>query len=322
MRASTSKPLEALDFEGKHSEDGTVESPTGVAEPRSAGLSERLRQPLPMAAWILGGLVLVLYGPVLKALALDWWTDPDYGHGFLVPVFSAFVLWRQRDRWRALALEPRNVGLLVMTGALALLVLGSLGAELFTSRFSLIILLGGMVLFLAGWKAVRLAAFPLGFLIFMIPLPALIYNQVTLPLQFLASRFAVTVLQSLQVPALREGNLISLPNYTLEVVEACSGIRSLMSLLALAAAYAYLVDRRRSVRAGLLLAMIPVAIVSNGIRIVGTGLLTYHFGPATAEGFFHSFSGWLIFLCALLLMLVTYAVLRRLANAIERLKHG
>ncbi len=255
---------------------------------------------------ILGGLVLALYAPTVQRLVSQWWHDPNYGHGFIVPLFAGYVLWRERTCWQKVPLEPSNFGLLVMLAAIALLVAGTLGAELFVSRFSLIVLLGGMVLFLAGRKKLRALAFPLGYLVLMIPLPAILYNQITFPLQLVASRFAATCLEVVRVPVLREGNLLILPNYTLEVVEACSGIRSLMSLVALAIAYGYLVEKRCWVRGVLVALMLPIAVVSNGLRVVGTGVLTYAIGPQSAEGFFHLFSGWLIFLTAVLFMLLAH----------------
>ncbi len=256
-------------------------------------------------------LVCILYAPILKPLVLQWWNDPDYSHGFFVPLFSAYVLWHQRARWLHKPMRPSNFGFPVMVGGIVLLLGGSLGAELFTSRFSLLVLLAGMVLFLAGWEMLRDVSFPLGFLIFMIPIPVIIYNQITFPLQLLASRFATSCLELMQVPVLREGNVLVLPNYSMEVVEACSGIRSLMSLIALAVAYCYVVDRPRWLRYVLPVLMVPIAIVSNAIRIVGTGFLTYHFGPKAAEGFFHEFSGWIVFVVALALMFVCHWILRR-----------
>lgn len=275
---------------------------------------ERTQERVPWVIWIgiFAALLLVLYGPILKALVLDWWRDPNYGHGFLVPLFSAFVLWRQRERLAGMALKPANFGVLVMLGAVGLLLVGSLGAELFSTRFSFLVMIGGIVLFLAGWRLLRAVLFPLAFLILMIPIPVLIYNQITFPLQLLASRFATFWLQLINVPVLREGNLIILPNYTLEVVDACSGIRSLMTLITLAIAYGYLVEPRRWVRWLMVLLMIPIAIVSNSIRIVGAGVLTYHFGPSMAQGFFHEFSGWVIFVAALLLMFACHWVLRKI----------
>lgn len=271
---------------------------------------------------IFAALLLVLYGPILKALVRDWWRDPNYGHGFLVPVFSAFVLWRERERLSRIALKPSNFGIVVILGSVGLLLVGSLGAELFSSRFSLLVMIGGIVLFLAGWKMLRAVLFPLGFLVLMIPIPVLIYNQITFPLQLLASRFATFWLQLMNVPVLREGNLINLPNYTLEVVDACSGIRSLMTLITLAIAYGYLVEDKKWLRWVLVLLMVPIAIVSNSIRILGAGFLTYHFGPEMAEGFFHEFSGWVIFVAALLLMFGCHWLLRKIPGAQRRKANG
>lgn len=262
--------------------------------------------------------LLLLYSTILKHLVANWWTDPNYGHGFLVPLFAAYVLWRKRRELSEIRLKPANFGLPVMIGAVGLLLLGSLAAELFTTRFSLLVLIAGMVLFLAGWSMLKAVSFPLSFLLLMIPLPVIIYNQVTFPLQLMASRFAAFWLQLVNIPVLREGNLIVLPNYTLEVVDACSGIRSLMTLITLAIAYGYLLESKRWIRWLLIAVMVPIAIVSNSIRILGTGLLTYHFGPRMAEGFFHEFSGWVIFVAALLLMFACHWVLRRISGGKDK----
>ena len=279
------------------------------------------RVPWGLWAGALSILTLLLYGPILKSLVLNWWQDPNYGHGFLVPVFAGYVLWRERHRLARITWKPSNFGLVVMVGAIGLLLVGSLGAELFTSRFSLLVLIAGAVLFIAGWKMLRGISFPLGFLILMIPIPVLIYNQITFPLQLLASRFATFWLQLVNVPVLREGNLIILPNYILEVVEACSGIRSLMTLITLAVAYGYLMNDRRWLRWFLALLMIPIAIVSNAIRIMGAGLLTDHFGHEMAEGFFHEFSGWVIFVAALVLMFCCHWLLRKFPGANKEQVH-
>ena len=261
---------------------------------------------------ILIGLILLLYAAVIKSLVVQWWTDADYGHGFFVPLFSGYILWRARERWTKVEIEPSNFGFVVIVGAIALLLLGSLGAELFTSRFSLLLLLAGMILFLAGWKMLRAVSFPLGYLIWMIPMPVIIYNQITFPLQLIASRLATAWLELAQVPVLRDGNILIMSNYSLEVVEACSGIRSLMTLMALAVAYGYLVSPRRWVRYVLAAFMVPIAIITNAIRIMGAGLLAHRFGPAAAEGFLHQFSGWAIFLVALGIMFGSYWILRKI----------
>jgi len=263
---------------------------------------------------IFAGLILLLYASILKLLILQWWTDADYGHGFFVPLFAGYVLWRERERWTKTEIKPANFGFVVMIGAIGLLLLGSLGAELFISRFSLLVLLGGMILFLAGWRVLRAVSFPLGYLIWMIPIPVIIYNQITFPLQLIASRLATSWLELAQVPVLRDGNILVLSNYSLEVVEACSGIRSLMTLTALAVAYGYLVSPHRWVRYVLAVLMVPIAIVTNAIRIMGAGILAHRFGPAAAEGFLHEFSGWAIFLIALFLMFGSYWILRHISE--------
>jgi exosortase len=262
----------------------------------------------------LSGLLLLLYESVLKNLVVAWWSDPDYSHGFLVPLFSGYILWRERERWIKSEIKPSNFGLLVMLGAIGLLFVGSLGAELFTARLSFLVLFAGMILFLAGWKFLRALAFPLGFLIFMIPIPSIIYNQITFPLQLIASRFATFWLECFRVPVLRDGNILILSNYSLEVVEACSGIRSLISLISLAIIYGYFVEPRRWVRCTLVILMVPIAIVSNALRIMGAGMMAHRFGPSSAEGFLHLFSGWVIFLAALLLLFACHWIFRQIGN--------
>jgi len=261
---------------------------------------------------IIAGLVGFLYASILPALVVQWWSDPDYGHGFFVPLFSAYVLWRQRGRILATEVRPNNFGLLVMIGSICLLFLGSLGAELFISRFSLLVLCAGLILFLTGWKVLRVVSFPLAFLIFMIPVPAIVYNEITFPLQLLASRLASSWLELVNVPVLRDGNVLVMSNYSLEVVEACSGIRSLVSLVALAVAYGYLAERRPWVRYALALLMVPSAIVTNAVRIVIAGVSAHKFGPAVAAGVLHEFSGWLVFVTALVFLLLAHGILRRL----------
>jgi exosortase len=289
----------------------------------STQVFESARQDRSLVLWsvILVALLLLLYDTVLGLLASQWWTDPDYGHGFFVPLFSSYVLWRERRRWMKTEIRPSNLGFLVMLGAIGLLLVGSLGAELFLSRISLLVLLTGMILFLTGWKMLRAVSFPLAFLIFAIPIPVILYNQITFPLQLIASRFATFWLEAVRVPVLRDGNVLILSNYSLEVVEACSGIRSLMSLIALAVAYGYFAEPRRWVRYLLVLLMIPSAIVSNAIRIMGAGVLAHQFGPGAAEGFLHTFSGWVIFLIALTLMFVCHWILRQVGNRQKPVAH-
>jgi exosortase len=200
--------------------------------------------------------------------------------------------------------------LLFLGAGLSLLIVGQMGAEIFLSRASLLIVLAGLVIFFFGWTFFRRLLFPWAFLFLMIPIPAIVFNQITFPLQLLASKVASTVLPWLGVPVLREGNVIILPAMALEVAEACSGIRSLMSLLTLAIIYGYLMERRVSVRVWLAIASIPIAVAANSFRIVGTGLLVQYWDPAKAQGFFHEFSGWLIFVVSLTMLYLLHLSIR------------
>jgi exosortase len=281
---------------------------------QAASRADQLDISLPKGL-VITGLVAALYGPLLTQMVVQWWRDPDYSHGFVVPLFVGYVVYQRRHELRQVPLEPSNLGFPVMLGAIVLFLAGTLGAELFVSRSSLLFLLGGMILFFAGWKMLRAVAFPLVFLVLMIPLPALIYNQVTFPLQLLASRLASNSLELFGVPVLREGNVLVLPNYSLEVVEACSGIRSLMSLIALAVAYGYFVEQRLWARISLVVLMLPIAVASNALRVVGAGVVTYFWGPQYAEGFFHFFQGWLIFVSAVACMLFVHWLLSHVTRS-------
>jgi len=259
---------------------------------------------------ILAGLVGWLYFPILSRLLAQWWNDPNFSHGFFVPAFSLFVLWQDRRRLAEVAIRPSGWGLVITALGLAVLIVGVLGAELFLSRFSLLIVIAGLVIFFRGWGWFRAILFPWALLILMIPIPAIIFNQITFPLQILASKAAAFALPLAGVPVLREGNVINLPAMPLEVAQACSGIRSLLSLGTLAIIYGYLMESRNSLRAVLALASIPIAVIANSLRIVGTGLLVQYWNPDKAEGFFHAFSGWLIFVVSLGLLFLLHRLLR------------
>jgi len=269
-------------------------------------------------AFTLVALIGLLYGSILWNLVGQWWTDPNFSHGFFVPMFSAFVVWRDRERLAQIPIRQSWLGLPVIVAALMTLVVGVLGAEFFLSRSSLIVLLGGLIIYFAGWRLFQALLFPWLFLFLMIPIPSIVFNQITLPLQFLASRFAADVLRVLGVPVLREGNVIRLPSMPLEVAEACSGIRSLMSLGTMAIIYGYLADNKLWRRVVLVLVAVPIAVAANATRIVGTGLTVQYWDPDKGQGFFHEFSGWLIFIVSLTLLVAFHWVLRRFDKSSPR----
>jgi exosortase len=259
---------------------------------------------------VITGLLLWLYFPTLSHLVGQWWSDPNFSHGFFVPLFSGFVIWQERSRLSRLTPQPSWWGLFFLGLGLCVLIVGQMGAELFLSRLSLLIALAGMIVLFLGWRFFLALLFPWAFLLLMIPIPAIIFNQLTFPLQKLASVIASTTLPWMGVPVLREGNVIILPAMALEVAEACSGIRSLMSLATLALIYGYLMERKVAVRVLLTLASVPIAVAANSLRIVGTGLLVQYWDPERAQGFFHEFSGWLIFVVSLIMLYLLHRVLR------------
>lgn len=257
-----------------------------------------------------GAAFALLYWPVLQKLALDWARNDDYSYGFLIAPIAAYFVVQRRRRLEALPAAPSLWGLAVVGASLALLVLGLLGAELFLTRIAMIATLAGGVLFVLGWRHLGVLSFPIAFLLLMIPMPTIVANQIVFPLQLLASRAGELSLSAAGIPVLREGNLIVLASTTLEVAEACSGIRSLMSLLTVGIVYAYFSDRRFGVRATIALSTIPIAIVTNGMRIAGTGFASHYYGAAGAEGFLHAFAGWLIFVVAFVMLAATARVLQ------------
>jgi exosortase len=258
----------------------------------------------------MGGLLLV-YWAVIAGLIDAWSTDDNYSHGFFIVPLAAYFAWERRRAFAAAPVRASWLGLVVVAGSMALLVAGLLGAELFMSRVSVIGALAGSILFLFGWQRLRIMLFPLAFLLLMVPLPALIFNKIAFPLQLLASHVGEYTISSLEIPILREGNVLILANATLEVAEACSGIRSLVSLFTLGIVFGYFVDRRPWVRAVIALSAIPVAILANGLRVASAGVAAHNFGTAGVEGLFHEFSGWVVFIIAFMMMLGLQRLLQR-----------
>jgi exosortase len=270
---------------------------------------------IPLWQWlvIVAGTVYLYYDILLK-LINDWYTDPNFSHGFLVPLFSAYVVWSKKEKLAAITPNPSLLGVVGILGGLSGLVVGILGSELFVARTSLIFLIAGYVVFFLGWSYFRAILFPWLFLFLMVPIPAIIFTQITFPLQLLASQLASFLLPIFGVPVLREGNVIQLPAMPLEVAEACSGIRSLMSLTTLAIVYGFFLETKTWPRVWLALSAIPIAVAANAFRIVGTGLMVQHWDPEKALGFFHEFSGWVIFIVSLGLLFAVHSGTRAFVN--------
>jgi len=267
------------------------------------------------------------YATVLAKLANDWWYDENYSHGLLIPFIIGYIVWVQRDK---LARVPVRSSMLwggaAVVCALFGLWAGVAGAELYTQRLSLLLILAGVIVYFWGFKLLQWLLVPLGLLFLAIPIPAIVFNKIAFPLQLFASRCAVWSMSLLGIPVLRQGNIIELKPLNsfdtkkLEVVEACSGISSLMTLVTLAVVFAYFThtpdsnDPSSGKRFGWLKSYwfwrsviivgsaVPIAILTNAFRVSGTGVLAHYYGTAVADGFFHSFSGWAIYIVAFILL--------------------
>jgi exosortase len=243
-------------------------------------------------------------------LLRQWTNDEDMGHGFFVPIIAGFIVWQRKDELTALKLQPSRWGLVLVGISGLFLIIATLGAELFTARLSFIFTVIGVVWAVGGNILVRKLAFPLFLLFFMVPIPAVIYNKITFPLQIIASQLADGALNVLSVPVIREGNVLELANQKLNVVEACSGIRSLLSLTFLALVYGYFFEKKTWVRTVLFFSTIPIAIIANGSRVTITALVT-QIRADLAEGFFHEAQGWVIFMVALVILILWHQILNR-----------
>jgi exosortase D (VPLPA-CTERM-specific) len=260
-----------------------------------------LLSPLPLVAW--------LYASILAGLFLQWVHDPNFSHGFFVPLFALFVLWQDRKKLKSIASAPSWAGLPLVVLSLLVLVLGAFGAELFLSRVSLLMLLAGLIILFQGWTFFRAVLFPWAFLFLMIPIPTIIFNHLTFPLQLLAAKLATIPLELVRVPVLLQGSVIGLADTSLDVVDACSGIRSLLTLITLAIMYGYLKETRNWVRVVLACSAVPIAVVANSFRVFCTGLLVQKWGPDKAGGTFHTLEGYLIFVVALVMLFAVHRVI-------------
>jgi exosortase D (VPLPA-CTERM-specific) len=272
----------------------------------------------PSVWWLGAGLLALaltgLYWRVAPRLVHQWASDDDYTHGFLILPLTLYFVWNDQERLARVPVRASWLGAGLLVLGLVMLVVGTVGAELFLQRSSFVVVVAGLVWMLLGWEWLRALAFPIAFLLFMVPLPAIVMNAVAFPLQLFAAQTATFCLQTVGIPVLREGNVIALADTTLEVAEACSGIRSLQALLALGAVYGYFTQRSTWKRWALFLVSVPIAIAANALRVSGTGFLAHYFGSEVAQGFYHSFAGWIVFVVAFLMLLGCGGVLGRIAD--------
>ena len=254
----------------------------------------------------------LLYGSVIKRLVSDWIHLPDFSHGFLIPIVSFYFVYEKRKQLTTLLPSGQWIGLGLIIFGILLFLLGNLAAEYFTMRFSMLVVFGGVILFLLGKEFFKAFLFPIVFLICMIPIPSILMDRITFPMQLFASKVAARSLFLIGIPVLREGNMMILANTSLEVAEACSGIRSLISLLALSVVFAYISQKETWKRILLVLSTFPIAIIANAARVSGTGILAHHYGDKVAQGFFHGFSGWILFVVAFVSLFIVGSLLSRI----------
>lgn len=262
---------------------------------------------LPLLVWMYFGIV--------PDMVKEWSHDENYSHGFLVPIIAGYFLWQRWPELKDCPVKPDLLGLAVIVGGLFQLLAAWFGTEYFTMRSSLIVLLAGMTLFWFGREVLKGMALPLGYLIFMVPIPYIIYDMAAFPLKLFVTRVSVAFLKLVGVVVMREGNIIMFPTTTLEVADACSGIRSLISLLAIAVAYAFLMKTTTTRRWIIIASAVPIAVATNSLRVIVTGILAQWWGARAAEGFFHEFAGMAVFVLAMVMLVAFGEMLRRIGGA-------
>jgi exosortase len=239
-------------------------------------------------------LLIVLYRDVLMQWGLDLWNDDNYSHGLLIPFISLYFIQNRLVPLKQAKARPNKSGLLIILAGLFLFILGSIGGEFFSKRISLIVIIYGLIRFLEGREIAGIMQFPVLILFFAVPLPYILYNAVAFPLKLIATKIAVIILDIFGMPVFSEGNIVHLPHTTLEVVDACSGIRSLMTLITLAFFLACMMHEKILKRSFVMVMAIPIAVLANAGRVALNGILT-KYNPAWGEGFWHEFSGWMVF---------------------------
>ena len=297
-----------------------VSGTTNTDQPGEAALplpQARLRWLAP-AAWY-GLWIAALFGPVIWVMFKEYAQDESMGHGFFVPLVAGYIIWQRRAALDAARARPHWSGWVIVVAGFLLLMLGTFGAEYALMRGGFLLTIYGLVIAACGLEVFRMLAFPLLLLLFMIRIPQFIYGQITFPLQILASEFAEASLSAMGIPVLREGNVLELASQRLNVVEACSGIRSLLSLGFLGLVYGYFFESKTWVRVVLVIATVPIAILANGMRVTITGVLS-EINTQYAEGLFHMMEGWVIFMVALVALLLLHQVLIRASRLLNRRK--
>ncbi len=258
--------------------------------------------------------LIALFSPIFPALYTEWFKYNDNTHGILVPIISLYLIWENRHAIKLKKVQSSYIGLVILILGLALYVLGLAGRIVVISRVAFVTSLLGLVFYNFGRKIFFSLAFPLLFLFFMVPIPVAIENIVSFRLQLWVTQISSAVLSALSISVLREGNILHFANCSLEVAEACSGIRSLTAYIMLGCLFGYMMQGSYVKRSMMVFIAVPLAFLMNLVRVVGTGLLANRFGPDVALGFLHEFSGIAIFLAGFVIYFIIFNLLSRLLS--------
>ena len=257
---------------------------------------------------ILVSAFTAVYNHAIATLISDWSSDPNFSHGFLIPFVAVYMVWYKKEHLKAIEKKPFTPGIGIIVFGMLCFLAGTIGSELFVMRSSMIITIAGMVIYLFGIQTFKVVFIPILYLIIMIPIPAIIWNKLAFPLQLFAAHLSSAMVRFLGMPVLREGNILHLANTSLQVVDACSGIRSLTSLLALSGAFAFITPLGTFKKWILFFSAVPIAIIVNVMRLTITAVMATYIGPDAAQGFLHEMSGILVFFVALALVYLVFMV--------------
>ena len=265
--------------------------------------------PVLLLSALLFATFIIAYFPVWKRLVLTWYSSDEYSHGFFIVPLFFYILWRKKEILAEIPSRPSLWGLPLVIFSLLLYLFAHFAEIMTVTAFSMVLLLAGSVIYVYGFLLFKELLFPLSLLLFMIPIPAQIYSKLTIPLQLFVSKASVDMSSLLGLPIYREGNIIHLHDRTLQVVQACSGLRSMISLLTLSAIFSYLTLKSNLLRTILFLSGIPAAILVNIIRVVLMVLAFYYFNYDLSKGTTHTVFGMIIFILALLFIFIIKGIL-------------
>ena len=254
------------------------------------------------ATSVLGAVFLLAYFGVLKGLFDTWYNNEDYSYGFLIPLVAAYLIWEKKGQLKSIRVSSNWMGAPFFFFFLLVSIYGMLGSSPSAVRPAIPFMLLAIVLFCFGKSALKAVWFPLFFLVFMIPLPTVVQTGIGVPLKLLSTKLGAVLLHLFGVSVFVQGNVIDLGVTQLQVVDACSGLRYILPLLALGVLFAYFFEKTKWKQVALVIFTIPVSVITNGIRIGATGILAQKYGSGMAEGFFHDFSGWVVFMFAFALL--------------------